>query len=343
MRRFLLRLATLATIVTPFAAAPASASFTALYGLGDSLTDRGNIPLLLGAPVPVPPYVSGQFSNGPTWIETFAQRLGLGPTGPSLAPGGNVYAYGLGRADNAPPPGLLPPQSAAIINLPGQVNAFLASGQPTKGALFAVWAGNNDVLQTLAAAALLPDPAAQQALIAGAIATSLGSLLTQLQVLADAGAGNFLVFNLPDLGKTPRLNANPLTSAAGTAAAAAFNAGLAAGLAGFDAQPGIRVRDVDAFGLINDAVANPGAFGLTNATGACLVGGSINYVVPNPANLVCTPEQQQTFLFFDDLHPSATTHRIIAQAALNAVPAPGGLGLLLVAMAGLVLARRPAG
>jgi phospholipase/lecithinase/hemolysin len=344
LRRVLPRLAALALIAAaPLAPRPAEAGYSGLYAFGDSLTDRGNLFLATGGLAPVPPYAGGQFSNGNTWIERFSQRLGFGPTAPSLATG-NVYAYGLGRADNATPPPILPPAFGALINLPGQVSAFLAAsgGVAPSGGLYAVWAGSNDMLQTLADASLIADPIARALFVNNAIGTSVASLLGQLQDLQEAGARNFVVLNLPDLGKTPRLNGDPVSSAAGSGVAAAFNAALASGLAALDAAPGVRVFEVDTFGLINDAVANPGAFGLTNVSGACLVGGPVNYVVTNPANLVCSPSELATSLFFDDLHPSAAAHALIAQAAITEVPAPGAAGLLAVALAGLVAVRRRA-
>jgi outer membrane lipase/esterase len=340
-RRFLLRLAALALIAAaPLTSRPAEASYSDVFAFGDSLTDRGNLFLATGG-VPVAPY-AGQFSNGPTWIEPFSQRLGLGPTAPSLLPGGNVYAYGLGRADTAAPPPPLPPAFGALINLPGQVNAFLAAtgGTAPADALYAVWAGSNDMLQTLLDASMIADPIAQAIFVNTSIANSVSSLLGQLQALEGAGARNFLVLNLPDLGRTPRLNGNPLSSAAGTGIATAFNAGLAAGLAAFDSLPGVRVFEVDTFTLINRAVATPAAYGLSNVTDACLVGGPVNYTATIPGNLVCDGGQLATSLFFDDLHPTATTHAIIAGAAVTAVPAPGAAGVLLLALAGLVVARR---
>ncbi|PWS37818.1 hypothetical protein DFH01_00410 [Falsiroseomonas bella] len=344
LRRVLPRLAALALIAAaPLAARPAEAGYAGLYAFGDSLTDRGNLFIATGGAAPVPPYVAGQLSNGNTWVESFSQRLGTGPTAPSLL-GGGVFAYALGRADTAPAPPPLPPAAGAQINLPGQVGAFLAAagGTAPADALYAVWAGSNDMLQTLADASLIADPVARALFINNAIATSVSSLIGQMQALEAAGAEHFLVLNLPDLGKIPRLNGDPMSSAAGTGIAAAFNAALANGLAAFDALPGVRVFGVDTFALINRAVAAPAAFGLTNVTDACLEGGPVNYTTTIPANLVCTPAQLTTSLFFDDLHPSAATHVLIANAALAAVPAPGAAGLLLVALGGLVVVRRRA-
>jgi outer membrane lipase/esterase len=344
LRRFLPRLAALALIAAaPLAPRPAEAGFAGLVAFGDSLTDRGNLFAATGGLAPVAPYAAGQFSNGSTWIEFFSQRFGTGPTLPSNL-GGTVFAYGLGRADSAPPPPPLPPAFAGVINLPAQVSAFLGAtgGTAPADALYAVWAGSNDMLQALLSASTIADPLARAAFLANAINTSVSSLIGQMQVLEAAGAQDFLVLNLPDLGKTPRLNGDPISSAAGTGISAAFNAALAAGLAGFDALPGVRVRDVDTFGLINRAAANPRAFGLDNVTDACLVGGPVNYTATIAGNLVCTPAQLGTSLFFDDLHPTAATHVLIARAALAEVPAPGAAGLFLMALGGLLVLRRRA-
>ena len=42
---------------------------------------------------PASPYVDGEFSNGPVWVQDLAARLGLPALTPSLA-GGTDYAFG---------------------------------------------------------------------------------------------------------------------------------------------------------------------------------------------------------------------------------------------------------
>jgi phospholipase/lecithinase/hemolysin len=54
-----------------------AAGFSAEYVFGDSLSDVGNVYLGSSGSEPASPYVGGQFSNGPVWVQDLAARLGL--------------------------------------------------------------------------------------------------------------------------------------------------------------------------------------------------------------------------------------------------------------------------
>ena len=72
---------------------------------------------------------------------------------------------------------------------------------------------------------------------------------------------------------------------------------------------------------------NPSAFGLTNSTDACSL---------TPG---CDPSQ---FVFWDLDHPTAAVHRILGDLFfVAAVPEPGTLALLALALTGFVWLRTP--
>src|SRR5882672_2786321 len=126
---------------------PATAvPFDAIYVLGDSLSDQGNIlaaTTALGTPIPDPlHYASGRFSNGPVYTDLLAQQLGL-PLEPSLF-GGNNFAFGGARttyniAENFLPPGLFP------WSLNAETAAFAGRGIHDPNGLYIVFSGSNDI------------------------------------------------------------------------------------------------------------------------------------------------------------------------------------------------------
>src|SRR5208283_619970 len=123
-----------------YASAPA---YTNLFAFGDSLSDAGNLYIADGGTLPVSPYSTGHFSNGPTWVEDLSGKLGLGTLTPSLA-GGNDFAVGGAQTGETPIEGANP------IDLPGQIGAYaLLHPTPVSGALYTLDIGANDILNSL--------------------------------------------------------------------------------------------------------------------------------------------------------------------------------------------------
>jgi len=296
----------------------ASAAFGGLFVFGDSLSDSGNDALAIGVDaaqvitgntyIPNKPYASGQFSNGNVWVKDFATLIGLAPFGqPSLAGGGD-FAFGGARVatDGAGLPPSLAMQETFFLGAVG--------GVAPSNALYFIAGGGNDAREALAAAAASPQNAA--AIIASAAvayATSTGTLIDQLQA---AGAQRIVVWDVPDLGKAPAVTAlGASASFLGTTLSATMNAALSARLS----IEGPSVTLFDLFALQDAIVANPGAFGLTNATDACGA----------PSN-ACNPA---TALFWDGIHPTAAAHAVIAGQLALAVPEPAEYALIMSGLA----------
>ena len=79
-------------------------------------------------------------------------------------------------------------------------------------------------------------------------------------------------------------------------------------------------------------MADPSAFGLTNVTDACYTGSYFG-----GASACANPNQ---YLFWDEMHPTAVAHAVIAQTAFDEVPEPEPLAVLATALAGLVAMTR---
>jgi phospholipase/lecithinase/hemolysin len=154
--------------------------------------------------------------------------------------------------------------------------------------------------------------------------------------LAAAGAKNLALFDVPDLGVTPEITAlGPAASAAATALSAFFDQQVLLDLAPVEAA-GLTVYDLNTYALIDAAVQNPGAFGFSNVTAPCWTGG-----FTGGAGSLCStdPAVQDTYLFWDDVHPTAAGQLLVADAALSAmglpVPEPSTWAMLLVGFGGL--------
>ena len=321
-----------ALIVSAFAAlaAPAQAQsterqFSNVYVFGDSLSDAGFFRGFL-ASLGLPPAVVSQLGRfttnpGPVWSELVAQYYGA-DAAPSNVSGGNIFAQGGARvAENsaATPPG------AAQRPVSTQIGEFLArgGGAADPDALYFVWAGGNDFLQNIALfqAGQITQAQLQANLLgpSGAVVAEIGQIVR----LRNAGARYIAVFGLPNIGLAPAsLAGGPAAVAAATQLSAGYNTTLFTGLA----SQGVRFIPVDVFSLINEVAANPSAFGFTNITGiACgpfppiTTSGSAQFCLPS--NLV-TPNAASTFLFADGVHPTAATHRIIANFVESLIDGP---------------------
>lgn len=218
---------------------------------------------------------AGIFSNGPVWIQQLAPDLGLSVSPSNL--GGNVYAVG-----GATTSGVL---STQVPDYLGD-----AGGVADPGALYVIMAGGNDAFSAVSPA------------------TAAGNVITAISSLSAAGAQYFLVSNLPDLSLVPAAYG----SAAAQAFSLSFNASLASGLAGLS---GPTLFLLDLYAGVNDVVANPASYGLTNVNTPCW----------NGVSACATPD---TYLFWDTLHPTTAGHGLIAEVAFALVPEPGGLALL---------------
>ncbi len=263
-------------------------AFSQVFMFGDSLSDQGRLFALTNQQFPRdPPHFQGRRSNGHVWIEDLAPRLGLSVT---LANNYSVSGATTGIANSN--------ESSLGTDLPGlrdELNQFLGdlNGAPAdSNALYIVWAGANDFFLPLGSPTAF-------------VAQAMTNLTTVLTSLHTAGARHVLVMNLPDIGITP-FGRTSGQSGQLTSLSSVFNTALEDAIAGLDFD----VALVDNFRGLRQIVADPAAFGFTNVTSSCLNGTT---VVGNP----------DEFLFWDNVHPTAAGHRVIAQMVFAALTDEG--------------------
>lgn len=151
--------------------------FKKIVIFGDSLSDVGNTYAFTGNENPKEPYYEGRFSNGPLWIEVFAQGMGMEVPQPSLK-GGTNCAFGgartgYGNRDGKPDIGL-------------QIDGYLkkTGGKVNKRDLIVLSGGSNDFIR-------------------GNPIRTIPNIVEHITKLVNAGGRTFLVTNFPPLGCLP--------------------------------------------------------------------------------------------------------------------------------------------
>jgi phospholipase/lecithinase/hemolysin len=304
-----------------------AADFSAEYVFGDSLSDNGNLAGLVGA-FPNPPSFDNSFTNGPVAVQLLAQSLGLSANASlwltSPTPQGTNYAVGGATATAGTD--IIP---GVNINLPSQVAAFSASvsDHASPNALYVVMIGGNDVIDSVLGGT---GP--------GAVTAGANQEVSEISTLADEGAKHFLIVNVPNVGQIPLFTQEspPGAAAEATAFSQLYDADLSAGLAGLDLGAGATLTDFDLFGFNENILANAASHGFTNTTDPCY---SFTGVPTSAAsNTGCSPANVDTFLFFNDVHPTAPVQALWAQGFEAAVPEPSTWALLLIGFSGLAFA-----
>lgn len=337
-------LSTAVILLLPLYAALA-ASVDNLVVFGDSLSDNGNAAAALDSQgQTLGNYAANALTDGPNttppttgpfglWVDQFAAKTGLpDPTpvvvntqaGLALNPNGTNYAVASAQTGHNPnfslstifnPPPTVP-WTADQLTIFNALNHSTAS--PTS--LYTFWAGSDDISHALTSNPLSGVSAAQAA---------ANNIESNIQTLAGEGGKYFLWFNLPPLGDTPAARATgPLGTVLANQAASAFNDQMADDVTSLEQTlNGITIVTVDTHAAFELIEGDPHAFGFTNITDPA----QGQNVDPN------------TYLFWDDLHPTTAADALIAELAARdaasilptSTPEPASWGLLLLGFCGV--------
>ncbi len=264
-----------------FPAGAFAATFNSVVVFGNSLSDNGNLYEFDQSLFPDPElYYQGHFSNGPVWVEYLTDPNMLNTQLVDRALGG-------AQTGGHTPPGLL-----------DQIQFQIRTISASPDTLYAIWIGANNYINGN-----------------GDATAAVSDIQDGLNTLADYGARQILVLNLPNLGDTPHYLGSE-NQAQATAYAQNFNAQLSAMLDTFStAHPEIAIYEFDIYSLFQTIIANPGAYGFVNATQE-----SPNFSVKGNFD-------GAGYVFWDSLHPTTEAHALIADrvfAMLNEQYQPSG-------------------
>ncbi|HEV2327065.1 MAG TPA: SGNH/GDSL hydrolase family protein [Terracidiphilus sp.] len=284
--------------------------YSRIVVFGDSLSDTGNVAHLayeqygVYAPGFYPllglDYTMGRFTDGAdtvpaaqnyvgVWIEQLAAQMPSRPEVKDSLDGGTNYAYGFATTGSGSSPLCLDGLCVPVENIGQQITDYLSTRPKIDNhTLVVIWGGADDLLNATSVNDVV-DAAVRETF--------------NIQRLIQAGATQILVPNLPPLGLTPRFNGSPSEQVTASAASALFNSYLALGvslLRDLYAQKHVRIYQLDVFKLMGSIVASPTSYSLSDVKDAA----QGNYLV-NP----------DTYLFWDDLHPTTRGHNILAGAA----------------------------
>lgn len=309
--------AIVAALVFSAAAQAGTTDFNKVVVFGDSLSDNGNLSLASGATQP------SRFTTNPgeVAVEHIADYYGI-TLQPSLA-GGTDYAFGgAGVLNNAPG------TPAGIPTITTQVGAYINAAGMDGHTLYTMWGGANDIFYHATQTALAAETSDQAQLGVAATAQQELKLIGQMHA---AGANYVVVFNLPDIGKTPSAAAQGAAAAQGLSGLSLiYNGVLSSGLNTLSGQ-GLNVVPVDVYGLFNEVIANPSAFGFSNVTDpACGAGSSSVQCGPQGSGAPYTyaPGSEQSYLFADGVHPTTAAHKMLGQYVIAELQAPGQISML---------------
>lgn len=273
--------------------------YSEMYVFGDSLSDTGNLASVLGD-FP-PPYYGNRITNGKVSVEVLAEKLGLELKTSLHLLGLNVgsnYAVAGARAGGIEP-----------IDLDTQLLAFQANNNfvAPRDALYVVFIGGNDVRD-----AIYSENAAQAESI---INTAAAKIHKTIRVLNKAGARHFLLINVPNLALIPETRL--IAAATGNSAliqqaenySVAINKRIHEAVEGLEHSSHIDITEFDLFEFFNQVMANYTDYGFSNNQDACFFTstGQFNPLCNYGANF-------DSFIFFDEIHPTAKLHGIFADA-----------------------------
>jgi phospholipase/lecithinase/hemolysin len=196
------------------------------------------------------------------------------------------FAWAGAQTDASDDFGLLP-------GLLAQVDYCIENYPADPDGLYFLWIGANDLFDGV------DEPETT-------VTTAVNNIMTAVEQLIQFGAEHIILLNVPDLGQTPNVRGKNLQTEL-TAISVAFNQALAERLNQLEK----RIVLIDMFFFIHEVIANPSTYGFQNISEPCFV---------EDNEQVC--DDPDSYLFWDNKHPTTMAHQAIANYVSKAVAVP---------------------
>lgn len=270
-------------LLLAFPASKAFASFSSIYVFGDGVSTTTT-------PTTSALYFENTFCNGRVWVEVLAKWQGI----TYEAEKNNSY---FGH------------DSQALIT---SVNSFVTPADSAT-ALYAVWVNSADFVGFINTVGNGPPYSSSTPLapwtsfITSAVARHTQAVTT----LYDKGARVIVMPNAVNVGSAPLYSMSAASNTFLKDRVIQFNSAFDAAMISLAAsKPGLVIHRTDTFTFFEQAIANPGAFGLIHPPGT--EGAIFDIQDPSPSLETGTATN---YIFWDDLHPTAKFQMMLADLA----------------------------
>ena len=315
-------------------------NFDQAYFFGDSITDHENVFNFTGGAFPNIPYAPGRFSNGDVWVDYLTDKLNLtidpfitgidaGTINFDISDANDGVNFAIGGATSANDNvGVVP------LGLEQQIDVFelLVKNQSPQEVvyddLFFLWIGANDYFSFINDDPKTPDiieadfPDTKEEIKKTVLDIVDANIGGAIQDIVDLGGKDIVVFNLPDLHRTPLAQylskddqkiLNYLTNQ--------HNDYLLNSLSYFEkSNPDVNIVHIEVNELFDSIVKAPSKFGFTNVTD--------NYTgIDLYAGISQAPASgdPNDYLFYDSVHLTTPAHKLIAGLVLDELISEGSI------------------
>ncbi|KAL5201492.1 hypothetical protein ABZP36_035846 [Zizania latifolia] len=322
----------------------AAGKVPAIIVFGDSTVDAGNnnyIPTLTKGNFP--PYgrdfdggvATGRFSNGRLVTDFLSEALGLPSSVPAYLDSSytiDQLASGVSFASGGTGLDHLTSRISSVIPISRQLAYFrlykeklkLAKGEDVANeiiaealCLFSV--GTNDFIVNYFVLPLRPAVYT----LAEYVTYIVGEADSAVRAAYELGARKILFAGLAPIGcvpfaRTMNHDAPGECNEERNQAALMFNSQLMEAMGKLNSElPGAKVVYTDIYGVVSSVVSNPSDYGFVNVAQGCCGTGLIETTILCGLSERWTCQDDDAYAFFDSVHPSQRTYKIIANKIIN--------------------------